>query len=109
MSDPLKIGVRYCGGCNPRYDRVSFVKQLERTFPEILFLPAQRGESYTAVLLVCGCLSQCVSREFLSVPQERIVCVGCLQDLATAIELLKKIATDIQMLSHALKKGRVAK
>lgn len=104
MSDPLKIGVRYCGGCNPRYDRVSFVKQLERTFPEILFLPAQRGESYTAVLLVCGCLSQCVSREFLSVPQERIVCVGCLQDLATAIELLKKIATDIQMLSHALKK-----
>ena len=96
MSDPLKIGVRYCGGCNPRYDRVSFVKQLERTFPEILFLPAQRGESYTAVLLVCGCLSQCVSKEFLSVPQERIVCVGCLQDLAMAIERLEKITTDIQ-------------
>ena len=96
MSDPLKIGVRYCGGCNPRYDRVSFVKQLERTFPEILFLPVQQGASYTAVLLVCGCLSQCVSRESLSVPQERIICVGCLQDLAMAIERLEKITTDIQ-------------
>lgn len=100
MSSPLSIGVRYCGGCNPRYDRVSFVKQLETALPEIRFLPVQPGEAYAAVLLVCGCLSQCVSWELLPVPQERVICVTCHQDLAMAIEQLQKITAVVR--AHSL-------
>ena len=28
MADRRQIGVRYCGGCNPRYDRVALVKRI---------------------------------------------------------------------------------
>lgn len=53
------VGVRYCGGCNPRYDRVGFVKKLTADFPEIDFVIAQPGVEYDAVLVICGCLAQC--------------------------------------------------
>lgn len=26
----MKVGIKYCGGCNPRYDRVAAVNQLKR-------------------------------------------------------------------------------
>ena len=25
----MRIGIKYCGGCNPRYDRVAAVKELQ--------------------------------------------------------------------------------
>ena len=28
MADKRQIGVRYCGGCNPRYDRVALVTDI---------------------------------------------------------------------------------
>lgn len=31
------VGIRYCGGCNPRYDRTRMVQSLIRDFPEISF------------------------------------------------------------------------
>ena len=67
MADRRQIGVRYCGGCNPRYDRVALVKRIGGFFPEAEFVTAQAGVKYPAVLVVCGCPSRCanVSEELL--------------------------------------------
>ena len=37
MADRRQIGVRYCGGCNPRYDRVALVTDIRggQTFDEL--------------------------------------------------------------------------
>lgn len=29
----MKIGIKYCGGCNPRYDRSHEVDKLKKRFP----------------------------------------------------------------------------
>ena len=50
MADRRQIGVRYCGGCNPRYDRVALVKRIGGFFPEAEFVTAQAGVKYPAVL-----------------------------------------------------------
>lgn len=63
MDKRLTVGIRYCGGCNPRYDRVAAVKALERRFPQIAFVPADPRQ--TLNLLICGCSAQCVSRDDL--------------------------------------------
>lgn len=63
MSEHSVVGVRYCGGCNPRYDRVKAVKQLAEQCPDITFVPGS-GEQ-DLVLLVCGCSAQCACREGL--------------------------------------------
>ena len=59
------VGLRYCGGCNPRFDRVALVRELVRRFPQAAFSPAQPGSRYAAVLAVCGCSAQCAGREDL--------------------------------------------
>ena len=53
------VGVKYCGGCNPRYDRVAFVRALAERCPEARFVPAWPGERYDRLLVVCGCHARC--------------------------------------------------
>ena len=71
MADKRQIGVRYCGGCNPRYDRVALVKRIGGFFPEAEFVTAQAGVKYPAVLVVCGCPSRCANVSDLAVPAGR--------------------------------------
>lgn len=59
----MRIGVKYCGGCNSIYNRVGKIDALKNQFPEHSFLSASRGGSFDVCLLVCGCARACVSDE----------------------------------------------
>ena len=37
----LKRAVKYCGGCNPRFDRTAFVRKLEDRLGERLLSPSE--------------------------------------------------------------------
>jgi len=54
----VRIGVKYCGGCNPRYDRVALVERIQREQPEDTFEWAIPGVYYDQLLVVCGCSVQ---------------------------------------------------
>ena len=56
----MVIAVKYCGGCNPRYDRVKFVQDLQEEFPECGFYDAEEPNP-DFVIVVCGCPVPCVS------------------------------------------------
>ena len=46
----MRIGIKYCGGCNPRYDRVAAVKELQQRHPEWKIEPAgEGGQEYILV------------------------------------------------------------
>ena len=45
MADKPEIGLRYCGGCNSRYDRVALVKRLESCLPGATIVTAEEGKS----------------------------------------------------------------
>lgn len=55
----MRIGVKYCGGCNPRYDRVALVERIRRERQEDTFEGAIPGVCYDQLLVVCGCSAQC--------------------------------------------------
>lgn len=55
----MRVGVKYCGGCNPRYDRVALVHRLMEEQPQDYFEPAVPGEMYDLLLVICGCQAQC--------------------------------------------------
>ena len=42
----VTVGVRYCGGCNPRFDRVAGVEALTRACPSADFRAAEPGREY---------------------------------------------------------------
>jgi len=55
----LKIGIKYCGGCNPYYDRVALVKRVEgRLRGKVEFISAA-DDGVDLVLAVEGCNTAC--------------------------------------------------
>lgn len=62
----MNIGIKYCGGCNSRYDRAQEVQKLIRKFPQHTFVYATQAASVCAVWLsVCGCSTCCASTDGL--------------------------------------------
>ena len=55
----LKVGIKYCGGCNPYYDRVALVKRIERRLQgKVEFVSSEKGD-VDLVLVVEGCKTAC--------------------------------------------------
>ena len=61
----MRIGVKYCGGCNPRYDRTALVARLKQKRPDDWVEPASPGVCYDEFWVVCGCPVQCADLEGL--------------------------------------------
>lgn len=55
----MTVHIRYCGGCNPRYDRQALAERIRRRFPQITFA-SDPGAGDGAVVIFCGCPSACV-------------------------------------------------
>ena len=55
----LKVAIKYCGGCNPDYDRVALVEGIkERLNAKVEFVSAE-DENIDLVLAVEGCKTAC--------------------------------------------------
>ncbi len=83
--------MRYCGGCNSRYDRVALVKRLEGLLPELSFAPARSGVPYAAVVVACGCASRCANISDLVVPAGKLIYLSGWDDLLSAKKQLESI------------------
>ncbi|HIU26095.1 MAG TPA: hypothetical protein IAC50_06365 [Candidatus Copromorpha excrementigallinarum] len=57
----MKCGVRFCGGCNPRYDRGALYRRIKEDLADIDFQYAQEGEVYDCLLVIGGCGGHCAS------------------------------------------------
>jgi hypothetical protein len=57
----MKVGVRYCGGCNPRYDRGGVFQKIRDRLQDVDFEIAKEGVEYDALLVIGGCTSCCAS------------------------------------------------
>ena len=88
-----EIGVRYCGGCNPTYDRVNVVKKLQKLLPELSFVNAEPGKPYAAVIIVNGCLNACTSTLNLAVPAYRQLNICGFSDLLPTRDRIKELLT----------------
>jgi hypothetical protein len=57
-----KVALKYCGGCNPSFDRVAYVEKIRSAAgPEIEWVTLD-CEGFDAVLLVAGCDTACPGR-----------------------------------------------
>jgi hypothetical protein len=55
-----RIGLKYCGGCNPSYDRVEYVRAIQEAAGDrIAWVTLDEG-GFSTILLVSGCDKQCV-------------------------------------------------
>ncbi len=60
--DKAKIGIRYCGGCNPHYERVEMIQQVQsRLEDRILFVPHEQ-QDLDGLITVNGCPRACAAK-----------------------------------------------
>jgi hypothetical protein len=59
----LKVGLKYCGGCNPRYNRVALVRCIEKKCGDIIEFVDPRTEGVDFILAVHGCEISCANLE----------------------------------------------
>ncbi|MBU2643209.1 hypothetical protein KKI24_00760 [bacterium] len=55
-----KIGVKYCGGCNPKYDRVALVQRMEQALSEAWEFVSWEDPTADHILIIAGCETACV-------------------------------------------------
>lgn len=61
----MKIGVKYCGGCNPQYNRSSILERVKQQFPWIQLESVKQDVIYDWVFVICGCKAECVDMKEL--------------------------------------------
>lgn len=59
----MNIGVKFCGGCNPTYERGAAYRRYREQFPEHLYEIVVPGKTYDRILVICGCEKACL-REY---------------------------------------------
>ena len=85
----MKIGIKFCGGCNPRYDRGSQTAALKERLKEVQWISGDDSQVCDFWLIICGCSRACVSTETLSAKQ-KILVIKSLMDFSRAEEEIKK-------------------
>lgn len=59
----LRVGLKYCGGCNPAYDRVEMIQQIQARCPDrYLFLRYDEPE-IDAMVFINGCHRACAIQD----------------------------------------------
>ncbi|UZW13607.1 hypothetical protein OSC52_17475 [Clostridium pasteurianum] len=74
----MSIGIKYCGGCNPSYDRKNFLWKIKRLI-NADFENAQVDKIYDIVIVLCGCNSCCADHNKFKYRFKKIL-VTCAED-----------------------------
>lgn len=55
----MTIGVKFCGGCNPMYDRGKLYNRIKEAYHDHTFEIADDTKEYERLLVICGCERAC--------------------------------------------------
>ena len=50
----MKCGVRFCGGCNPQYDRGKAFEEIKNQIKDVDFVNAVEGVPHDLLLVISG-------------------------------------------------------
>jgi len=81
---PLTIGILYCGGCNPGYDRVSLVETLKKRLSSKAVLVPWEAAHTDLVVAVQGCETACA--DLSGFDASEVLCVTKAGDLEPLVE-----------------------
>jgi len=63
----MRIGIKFCGGCNPRYNRVKVKKEIENILDDKGTVSmAKEGQFYDFLIIISGCKNSCANYSNIS-------------------------------------------
>ena len=88
----MTVAIKYCGGCNPRFDRAAAAKRLAADFPGLTVEHARSGTAADLLVVLCGCPARCADVSSLSAAETLWVCRS--EDLQAVYDRLQRIQTE---------------
>jgi hypothetical protein len=73
MSETVRVGLKYCGGCNPEYDRVALVRHIEESLQGKIAFVTPEGEGVRLILAVEGCSTACADLSAFQGKEIRVI------------------------------------
>ncbi len=90
----MKVALKFCGGCDPAYDRVQFFRRIMSEAGDSIEWLTIEARGYEAVLLVCGCLKACPEDGLQNIPGLVALHHDGLSPAYVVDQLLRKGQTD---------------
>jgi len=82
----LRIRIKYCGGCNPGYDRSRLVEQMKIRLKDRVQWVSSETEPYDLVIAIEGCETSCADlKEFEG---HDVHIINRVEDADTLIDLI---------------------
>ena len=69
----LKVGIKYCGGCNPYYDRVALVERIVHRLKAKVEFVSAANDDVDFLLAVEGCGTACADLSLFADKNIRII------------------------------------
>lgn len=89
----MKIGVKFCGGCNPRYDRGASLRKMKEHLMDVDWITGNKEEICDYWLLICGCQRGCIKTEEFTGTKE-IFLLESPMDFVKAEQMIKESIKD---------------
>lgn len=86
----MVCGVKYCGGCNPRYDRTGFFDAVRQDCRAAEFQYVRPEAVYDSLLVICGCPSKCADISAIEVSGKTLI-VSDGDELSNTVEAINKL------------------
>jgi len=87
MGEGMRVGLKYCGGCNPEYDRVALVRHIEESLQGRVKFVSPESEDIEILLAVEGCSTACADLSAFQGMEIRVI---------TTIEAGKRFIQEIR-------------
>ena len=88
MDERMRVGLKYCGGCNPEYDRVALARHIEESLQDKIAFVLPESEGIELLLAVEGCSTACADLNAFQGVEIRVI---------TTIEAGKRFIQEIRM------------
>ena len=87
----MRIGIKYCGGCNPTDDRAAIVLALKNYIGISTSVEtSKKGIIYDMVVILYGCESACASHKDLEAKYEKVY-ITSERDINKLIAIVDKL------------------
>ena len=84
-----KVGIKFCGGCNPNYDRVAALERIRSHLnPDVEFVRFD-CKNAVCILFIKGCDTECIDLNRFG--QTRQIMLTCWEDIQCVIAQIKNL------------------
>jgi hypothetical protein len=73
MGEVVRVGLKYCGGCNPEYDRVALVRHIEESLQGKVAFVSPESEDVELIVAVEGCSTACADLSAFQGMEVRVI------------------------------------